>query len=59
MTLNSVNLSKKVSEKIHFIKNNYEEVLSDYENIFTLSKKKFTLKNMAKETISVYREVLL
>lgn len=49
---------EKISEQIEFIKNNYEEVLRDYQSIFSFSEKKFTLKNMTKETISVYEKVL-
>lgn len=50
--------AEKVSAQIDFIKNNYEEVLKDYQKIFSFAEKKFTLKNMTKETISVYEEVL-
>ncbi|WP_309498460.1 glycosyltransferase family 4 protein [Sulfurovum sp.] len=49
---------EKISAQIAFIKNNYEEVLRDYQNIFSFSEEKFTLKNMTKETISVYEKVL-
>lgn len=50
--------TKNLSEKIDFIKNNYEEVLKDYQKIFRFSEKKFTLNNMMAETISVYEEVI-
>ena len=50
---------KKVSTQIHFIKNNYEEVLKDYQNVFTFSETKFRLENMTKETLAVYTQVLL
>lgn len=50
--------TENLSAKIDFIKNHYEEVLKDYQKIFSFSEKKFTLNNMTAETISVYEEVI-
>lgn len=50
--------SDKLSEQIRWIKNNYDEVLKDYQEIFRFCENKFTLKTMTNETISVYKKVL-
>lgn len=48
----------KISTKIKYIKNNYEEVLVDFEEKFNYAENKFTIENMVNETIEVYNKVL-
>lgn len=48
---------RETSEKIEYIKNNYQEVLNDFEIIFDKFKQQFTLDNMVDETISVYKKI--
>lgn len=52
------NNSEKISEKILFIKNNYENIISDFKSTFDFAKSQFTLDTMVKETILVYKKVL-
>lgn len=48
----------KLSNKIEYVKNNYEEVIVDFQEKFNYAQNKFTIKNMVNETILVYKEVL-
>lgn len=47
-----------IIQKINYIKNNYENVLIDFENIFDLAENKFTVNNMVDETIEIYKKVI-
>jgi O55-antigen biosynthesis alpha-1,3-galactosyltransferase len=49
---------EKLSDKIEYIKSNYDEVLKDFQEKFDYAQNKFTIDNMVNETISVYKEVL-
>ena len=48
----------KLKEKINYIKNNYDEVIKDFQEKFDYAQNKFTIENMVNETISVYKKVL-
>lgn len=48
----------KFNEKINYIKNNYDEVLKDFQEKFEYAQNKFTIENMVNETIEVYKKVL-
>ncbi|QKF67962.1 glycosyltransferase, family 1 [Arcobacter venerupis] len=49
---------EKLSNKIEFIKDNYAEVISDFQEKFDYAQNKFTIENMLNETVEVYKEVL-
>ncbi|BAK74167.1 glycosyltransferase [Arcobacter sp. L] len=49
---------KNISQKIEFVKDNFQEVRNDFEKIFKLCENKLTVENMVDETIEVYKEVL-
>ena len=49
---------EKLSDKIEYIKNNYNEVLKDFQEKFEYAQNKFTIENMVDETIEVYKKVL-
>lgn len=49
---------EKLSKKIEYVKDNYEEVLEDFQEKFDYAQNKFTIENMVNETILVYKEVL-
>ena len=49
----------KLNEKIDYIKNNYNEVLEDFQKKFEYAQKKFTIENMVNETIEIYKKVLI
>ncbi len=46
-----------LSEKIISIKDNYLEVEKDFEEVFKLAEKEFTLENMVNKTIRVYKNL--
>ena len=48
----------ELSNKIEYVRNNYNEVLTDFQEKFDYAKNKFTIENMVNETISVYKKVL-
>lgn len=48
----------KLNEKINYVKNNYDEVLKDFQEKFEYAQNKFTIENMVNETIEVYKKVL-
>ena len=48
----------KLNEKINYVKNNYDEVLKDFQEKFEYAQNKFTIENMINETIEVYKKVL-
>ena len=48
----------KFNEKIDYVKNNYNEVLKDFQEKFEYAQNKFTIENMVNETIEVYKKVL-
>lgn len=52
------NEHNKLNEKIEYVKDNYKEVLIDFQEIFKYAENKFTIENMLNETISVYKKVL-
>ena len=52
------NKYNKLNEKINYIKNNYDEVLEDFQEKFDYAQNRFTIENMVNETIEVYKEVL-
>jgi glycosyltransferase involved in cell wall biosynthesis len=54
----SFNDYNKFNEKINYVKNNYDDVLKDFQEKFEYAQNKFTIENMVNETISVYKEVL-
>lgn len=47
-----------LANKIEYFKNNYEEVLENFSDIFSTAKKKFVIDNMLSETLSVYKKLL-
>ena len=49
---------EKLSNKIEFIKDNYAEVISDFQEKFDYAQNKFTIENMVNETVKVYKEAL-
>ena len=49
---------RALSDKIDFVVSSYDIVCKDFEPIFEFAKDKFTLSNMTKETIDVYKRVL-
>ena len=49
---------EKLSDKIEYIKDNYDEVLKDFQEKFEYAQNKFTIENMVNETIEVYKKVL-
>lgn len=49
---------EKLSNKIEFIKDNYAEVVYDFQEKFDYAQNKFTIENMLNETVEVYKEVL-
>lgn len=49
---------EKLSDKIEYIKDNYDEVLKDFQEKFEYAQNKFTIENMINETIEVYKKVL-
>lgn len=50
---------EKLSDKIDYIKNNYDEVLKDFQEKFEYAQNKFTIENMVDETIDIYKKVLI
>ena len=46
----------ELKEKIVFIKNNYDNILKEFDEIFKITKKEFSLENMVKRTIEVYEK---
>ena len=48
----------ELSNKIEYVRNNYNEVLTDFQEKFDYAQNKFTIENMVNETISVYKKVL-
>jgi glycosyltransferase involved in cell wall biosynthesis len=48
----------KLSNKIEYVKDNYKEVIADFEEKFNYAQNKFTIENMVNETIEVYNKVL-
>ena len=49
---------ERLSAKIEYIKDNYDEVLKDFQEKFEYAQNKFTIENMVNETIEVYKKVL-
>jgi O55-antigen biosynthesis alpha-1,3-galactosyltransferase len=49
---------EKLSNKIKYVKDNYEEVVYDFQEKFDYAQNKFTIENMVNETVEVYKEVL-
>ena len=49
---------ERLSAKIEYIKDNYDEVLKDFQEKFEYAQNKFTIENMINETIEVYKKVL-
>ncbi|QKE29479.1 glycosyltransferase, family 1 [Arcobacter acticola] len=47
-----------LSSKIGYVKDNYNEVVADFQEKFDYAQNKFTIENMVNETISVYKKVL-
>lgn len=47
-----------LAHKIEYVKNNYEDVLENFSDIFSLAKKKFLIENMLIETLNVYEKLL-
>lgn len=47
-----------LANKIEYFKNNYEEVLENFSDIFSTAKKKFLIENMLSETLNVYKKLL-
>ena len=50
---------EKLSDKIEYIKDNYDEVLKDFQEKFEYAQNKFTIENMVDETIDIYKKVLI
>lgn len=48
----------KFNEKINYVKDNYDEVLKDFQEKFEYAQNKFTIENMVNETIEVYKKVV-
>jgi O55-antigen biosynthesis alpha-1,3-galactosyltransferase len=49
---------EKLSNKIKYVKDNYEEVVYDFQEKFDYAQNKFTIENMLNETVEVYKKVL-
>lgn len=47
----------KLNEKINYIKDNYGEVVDNFQKTFQFAQDKFTVENMVNETIEVYKRV--
>jgi O55-antigen biosynthesis alpha-1,3-galactosyltransferase len=47
-----------LASKIKYIKNNYDEVVENFQEKFKYAQNKFTIDNMLDETINVYKKVL-
>lgn len=47
----------KLANKIEYVKDNYEEVITDFQEKFDYAQNKFTIENMVNETIEVYKKV--
>lgn len=52
------NNPKELAQKIKNVKENYESILIDFQNIFDLAENKFTVNKMSEETIEIYKKVI-
>ena len=53
------NDKKKLRKKILYAKDNYDQVLQDFNPIFKLAKEKFSVENMTNSVIDIYIKVLI
>ncbi len=51
--------TKELTKKIIYAKNNYNQVLQDFNPIFKLAKEKFSVENMTNSVVEIYKKVLI
>ncbi len=51
--------TKKLEEKIDYIKSNYDTIMKDFKPSFEFAKNEFTKENMTLRTIDIYKKVMI